>query len=83
MAQQTAVSWLIEQIKEDYPQIVWAYKEECEKAKYMEYENMIDAMIYTFNQQNTMPWGMEYLLKRQEMVNDCVNYYNETYTNGL
>jgi hypothetical protein len=45
----------------------------------MEKEQMISAMIYTFNQQNTLPYGMEYLQKRDGMLEDCENYYKETY----
>jgi hypothetical protein len=36
MAQQTAVEWLIDKIAEDYPEIPRAYREECQKAKEME-----------------------------------------------
>lgn len=76
---QTALSWLIEQIgpflemdKSDAIKVI-------EQAKAMEKAQMMTAMIYTFNQQNTLPYGMEYLHKRDEMQDDCENYYNETY----
>jgi len=39
---QTAVEWLIEKIAEDYPEIPRAYREEYQKAKAMEKEQMID-----------------------------------------
>jgi hypothetical protein len=45
----------------------------------MEKEQMISAMIYTFNQQNTLPYGMEYLSSLDEMINHCENYLKETY----
>ena len=37
---QTAVEWLIEQINQDYPEMTWAYKNECEQAKAMEKEQI-------------------------------------------
>jgi uncharacterized protein YgiB involved in biofilm formation len=40
---QTAVEWLIEQINQDYPEMTWAYKDECEQAKEMEKEQIIEA----------------------------------------
>jgi hypothetical protein len=77
---QTAVEWLIHQLNTrqkplDNSQIDMLF----EQAKVMEKEQMISAMIYTFNQQNTLPYGMEYLLNRDGMLEDCENYYKETY----
>ncbi len=43
MKKQTAVEWLIEQINQDYPEMTWAYKDECEQAKAMEKEQIIEA----------------------------------------
>jgi hypothetical protein len=37
---QTAVEWFIKKIAEDYPEIPKAYREECNKAKEMEKEQM-------------------------------------------
>jgi hypothetical protein len=69
----TAVEWFYQRI------LAKNIKEVFEQAKEMEKEQMISAMIYTFNQQNTLPYGMEYLQKRDGMLEDCENYYNETY----
>jgi hypothetical protein len=38
--QQTAVEWLINKIAEDYPEIPRAYREEYQKAKAMEKEQI-------------------------------------------
>ena len=80
---QTAVSWLVHQIgpflemdKEEAIKVI-------EQAKAMEKEQIKNAMMHTFAQQNTLPYGMEYLLKRDGMLEDCETYYNKTYTNGL
>jgi hypothetical protein len=43
MKKQTAVEWLIEQINQDYPEMTWAYKDECEQAISMEKEQIIAA----------------------------------------
>jgi hypothetical protein len=45
MKKQTAVEWLMEQINQDYPEMTWAYKDECDQAKEMEKEQIIDAFI--------------------------------------
>jgi hypothetical protein len=44
MKKQTAVEWLIEQINQDYPEMTWAYRDECEQAKAMEKEQIIEAV---------------------------------------
>jgi len=73
---QTAVEFL----KDKLSQVLdWDLLELFEQAKAMERQKMIDAMMYTFHQQNTLPYGMEYILKRDEMIENCIKYYNETY----
>ena len=69
----TAVEWFYQRI------LAKNIKEVFEEAKAMEKEQMISAMIYTFNQQNTLPYGMEYLSNLDEMINHCENYLKETY----
>jgi hypothetical protein len=69
----TAVEWFYQRI------LAKNIKEVFEEAKAMEKEQMISAMIYTFNQQNTLPYGMEYLSSLDEMINHCENYLKETY----
>jgi hypothetical protein len=76
---QTAVEWLQEKYNSRQVYEESIFDEEFEKAKAMEKEQMISAMIYTFNQQNTLPYGMEYLQKRDGMLEDCENYYKEKY----
>lgn len=76
---QTAVDFLVKKFH-DYGTL---YYSDITEAKAMEKEQIKNAMIYIFNQENTLPYGMEYLLKRDGMLEDCENYYNKTYTNGL
>jgi hypothetical protein len=39
----SSVEWLIEQINQDYPEITWAFKKECEQAKEMHKEEVENA----------------------------------------
>ncbi len=89
---QTAVEWLVNQINGHSHSIGMPYSmsiridipdDIIEQAKEMEKEQIKKAMMHTFAQQNTLPYGMEYLLKRDGMLEDFENYYNETYNNGL
>jgi hypothetical protein len=73
---QTAVEWLMETMKK-VDVMDWDLVFIQAKAK--EKEQMVSAMIYTFNQQNTLPYGMEYLSNLDEMINHCENYLKETY----
>ncbi len=75
----TAVDYLVKKFH-DYGTL---YYSDITEAKAMEKEQIITAMIYRFNQQNTLPYGMGYLHKRDEMLEDCEDYYNKTYNNGL
>lgn len=71
MAQQTAVEWLIEKIAEDYPEIPRAYREEYQKAKAMEKEQMKDAVLYGLDEDgHTGDWK----------ISVAENYYIKTYT---
>jgi ACT domain-containing protein len=82
---QTAVEWLIEEIKNfDSGRSHYYSKTAIYNHAYrMEKEQIITAMMYTFHQENTLPYGLEYLLKRDRVREDCEDYFNETYTNGL
>jgi hypothetical protein len=67
MAQQTAIEWLIEKIAEDYPEIPRAYREEYQKAKAMEKEQMHKCASFWRGKENEIEKPMFDL------------YYNETY----
>jgi hypothetical protein len=49
------------------------------QAKEMERNQIVYAMMRTFNKENTLPYGMEYLSNLDEMINRCENYLKETY----
>jgi hypothetical protein len=68
---QTAVEWLIKKIAEDYPEIPKAYREECNKAKEMEKEQIIDAHGKQLKKTQTAG-NYEYWKTGQQ-------YYNETF----
>lgn len=75
MKQQTAVDFLVKKFH-DYGTL---YYSDIAEAKAMEKAQIKNAMMHTFAQQNTLPYGMEYLLERDGMLEDCENYYDETY----
>jgi hypothetical protein len=86
MAQQTAVEWLVEELKSKGHALVTnkgvfinVPDELFEKAKEMERNQIVYAMMRTFNKENTLPYGMEYLSSLDEMINRCENYLKETY----
>ena len=75
MKKQTAVEWLIEQINQDYPEMTWAYKDECNQAKAMEKEQMIQSFRKgaVVNEPEYYTWIESAYRKQAE------KYYNETY----
>lgn len=80
--ERTAVDWLfttLDNMLELYPSEWEKVSKAVEQAKEMEKQQIITAMMYAFHQENTLPYGMEYLLKRDRMREDFENYYNETY----
>jgi hypothetical protein len=80
--ERTAVDWLftkLDNMLELYPSEWEKVSKAVEQANAIERQKTIDAMMYTFHQQNTLPYGMEYILKRDEMIENCIKYYNETY----
>ena len=80
---QTAMQMMLEELMDNEYTIPISLIVKCKGLIEVERQNMINAMMYTFHQQNTLPYGMEYLLKRDEINRDCLEYYNETYNNGL
>lgn len=81
MAQQTAVDWFFTQIlgslhstmsKADFDKVL-------EQAKKMEKEQVISAQMDMFHFINNLPFGIEYLNKRDECEKFTEQYYNETY----
>lgn len=69
MEQKTAVEWLIQQINQDYPEMTWAYKEECEQAKQMEKEQIMK--------------GWDIGRRDIDYPMNGEQYYNEIYCQGL
>jgi len=84
MSKQTAVEWLVEQLKEyDFADIkddenyvlkipAWILTEKEEQAKAMEKEQIIEAYL--------TPLSNEYWFQKDEILNqESEKYYNETY----
>jgi hypothetical protein len=72
MSKQTAVEWLVEQINQDYPEMTWAYKDECEQALAMEKEQIQDAIEEGENN------SVDYFVP-EHRIKESEQYYNETY----
>jgi hypothetical protein len=70
---QTAVEWLIEQINQDYPEMTWAYKDECEQAKAMEKEQMDKVSEDWFVE------GCSHMKDNKRIYQSFEQYYKETY----
>jgi hypothetical protein len=73
MKKQTAVEWLIEQINQDYPEMTWAYKDECEQAKEMEKQQMDKVSEDWFVE------GCIHMKDNKRIYQSFEQYYNETY----
>lgn len=79
-AMQEMIEWAISLKDKEQQCIDWiAIKSKAEELLVLEKVQIITAMMYTFHQENTLPYGMEYLLKRDRMREDFENYYDETY----
>jgi hypothetical protein len=76
---QTAVEFLQEKYNSRQVYEESIFDEEFEQAKAMERNQIVYAMMHTFNKENTLPYGMEYLSSLDEMINRCENYLKETY----
>ena len=77
MAQQTAVEWLVEQLRMQTP--LYTKNEMIEIAKQMEREQRIAAQMDMFHHMNNADYGLDYLQKRDEAEKYAEQYYNETY----
>jgi hypothetical protein len=73
MKKQTAVEWLIEQINQDYPEMTWAYKDECEQALAMEKEQMDKVSEDWFVE------GCSHMKDNKRIYQSFEQYYKETY----
>ena len=74
MAQQTAVEWLW-----DLSLTKELMASDFEKAKEMFQQQIEDAQMDMFYKNNNIPFGMRYLIKRDEALKYTKQYYNETY----
>ena len=77
MAQQTAVELIIIDLDNECKARGMFVNWDMYLAK--EKGQIKNAMMHTFHKQNTLPYGMEYIVKRDEMIENCIKYYNETY----
>ena len=86
---QSSVDWLIEQLKEydfseeDDTYVIkiqsWVLTEKHEQAEAMRKDEIKNAQMDMFIHLNNLPYGLEYLEKRQSAEDFSQQYYNETF----
>lgn len=72
---QSSVEWLIEQFN------LQSYLPHIEQVKAMHKEEIMDAQMDIFNHLNDLPYGVDYLTKRDSSEQFSEQYYNETFNN--
>jgi len=79
--QQTAVEWLVEQIKKDINLRLRGFDidKALEQAEAMRKDEIKNAQMDMFIHLINLPYGLEYLEKRQSAEDFSQQYYNETY----
>jgi hypothetical protein len=74
MAQQTAVEWLWDlSLTKDLS------ASDFEQAKEMFQQQITEAQMDMFYKNNNIPFGMHYLIKRDEALKYTEQYYTQTY----
>ena len=76
--QQTAVEWIFSQLPDEYTTTRSGF-DVYQQAKEMEKDEIKNAQMDMFIHLNNLPYGLEYLEKRQSAEDFSQQYYNETY----
>jgi len=81
---QSSVEWLVEQIKKDINLRLRGFDidKALEQAEAMRKDEIKNAQMDMFIHLNNLPYGLEYLEKRQSAEDFSQQYYNETYGGG-
>ena len=76
---QSSVEWLVEILGKYNEEMVFLYQNEIEQAKAMHKDEIKNAQMDMFIHLNNLPYGLEYLEKRQSAEDFSQQYYNETF----
>jgi predicted GTPase len=78
---QSSIEWLVEQIKKDINLRLRGFDidKALEQAEAMRKDEIKNAQMDMFNHLNNLPYGLEYLEKRQSAEDFSQQYYNETF----
>ena len=78
---QSSVEWLVEQIKKDINLRLRGFDidKALEQAEAMRKDEIKNAQMDMFIHLNNLPYGLEYLEKRQSAEDFSQQYYNETF----
>jgi len=81
---QSSIEWLVEQIKKDINLRLRGFDidKALEQAEAMRKDEIKNAQMDMFIHLNNLPYGLEYLEKRQSAEDFSQQYYNETYGGG-
>jgi hypothetical protein len=74
LKQQTTVRWMADRLL--FPE---HHEKLVSQAVDRERDMIIDSQMYLFEKNNTLPYGAEYLAKRDEARQAAERYYEETY----
>ena len=73
---QSSIEWLVEQVNSDCLNFIGV---DFEQAKEMHKQESIAAQMDMFHHLNNLPFGMQYLDKRESAEQFAEQYYNETF----
>ena len=78
---QSSIEWLVEQIKKDINLRLRGFDiyKALEQAEAMRKDEIKNAQMDMFIHLNNLPYGLEYLEKRQSAEDFSQQYYNETF----
>lgn len=76
---QSSIEWLVGQVNSDCLNSTFIRPELIEKAKEMHGQESIAAQMDMFHHLNNLPFGMQYLDKRESAEQFAEQYYNETF----
>ncbi len=76
---QSSIEWLVEQVNSDCLNSTFIRPELIEQAKEMHKQESIAAQMDMFHHLNNLPFGMQYLDKRESAEQFAEQYYNETF----
>ena len=76
---QSSIEWLVEQVNSDCLNSTFIRHELIQQAKEMHKQESISAQMDMFHHLNNMPFGMQYIDKRESSEQFAKQYYNKIF----